>query len=113
MAEFVAFAILHDLAADDVAGQLSMRHLEVLAYVVEGEPPTMKAAADTIGIRPDAMTKAANTLRDRGLLTQHASLTDRRHMVMEPTPTGRDTIARMIAIFAKHGARPAFAWQRP
>lgn len=108
----VAFGILHDLAADEIAGQLSMRQLEVLAYVIENKPPTMKSAADAIGIRQDGLTKAANALRARGLITQDAGSTDRRHIVMAPTPIGRDAVARMCDIFAKHTARAALASQR-
>jgi DNA-binding MarR family transcriptional regulator len=98
----VAFGILHDLAADEIAGQLSMRQLEVLAYVIENKPPTMKSAADAIGIRQDGLTKAANALRARGLITQDAGSTDRRHVVMMPTPIGYNTIARMHDIFARY-----------
>lgn len=101
-----AFSAL--LASDPEAGKLNLRHLQLLALIVEhGQPLSRVDAAAVLECSPGIITRTADRLVEIGFLTRTDSADDRRVSEMEATPLGRAVNERVRSYF-EH-ARPKIA----
>lgn len=96
-------AILHAIAADPEAGQLSMRDLQVISIIChEGTPPfgcTSVAIGARLEISANAMTRVRHRLETKGLITHTADPMNLRRVVFVPTARARALDKRVRAMF--------------
>lgn len=55
-----------------------------------GEPPRLSEIAERLRIAPRSATEVVDSLEAKGLVQRVPSPTDRRAVLVEPTPAGRD-----------------------
>lgn len=105
-AHLIAFTSL--LAADEEAGKLNTRDLQVLALLVAGAAPlTVGQVAEALAISSSHCGRLIDRLVQRGLLDRMHSPTDRRICRLVPTKAGRALDKRVSAHY--HAANPATA----
>lgn len=86
-------ATLQVLAAELVDLDLSASEINALANLADGAGRTVSQLGAAIGIRPTTLTGVLDRLERRGYLTRNARAGDRRAVLIELTPAGRDTAA--------------------
>ena len=98
-AHLVAFSAL--LARDEVAGQLHMRDLQVIALLIAHDTPmTIGTVAALLGVSSPHISRLAEKLVNRGLLERTHSKEDRRNAMLAPTEEGRALDQRVRAHYA-------------
>jgi DNA-binding MarR family transcriptional regulator len=83
----------HALAAAVSDERLSPAEVNALANL--DEPLTVSRLAAAAGVRPTTLTSLLDRLEGRGLLVRRPSRDDRRALVVELTPAGRDVADRV------------------
>jgi DNA-binding MarR family transcriptional regulator len=70
------------------------RELGVLLSLADGRPASQQQAAQRLGIDRTTMVAMLDALEDKGLVSRHPDVEDRRRNVVELTDAGRDTLRR-------------------
>lgn len=92
------------LAHDQEAAQLHMRDLQILSLLVShGVPLSVSAVATIVGVSVPMISRAAEKLVQRGLLTRGVHVSDRRQVLLSPSDSGARLDARVKQHF--HTAR--------
>lgn len=86
-------ATLQVLATELVDLDLSASELNALANLADGTGRTVSQLGAAIGIRPTTLTGVLDRLERRGHVTRGARAGDRRAVLIELTPSGRETAA--------------------
>jgi DNA-binding MarR family transcriptional regulator len=98
-AHLAAFSAL--LARDEIAGQLHMRDLQVIALLIAHDTPmTIGTVAALLGVSSPHVSRVAEKLVNRGLLERTHGKEDRRNAMLAPTEEGRALDQRVRAHFA-------------
>jgi DNA-binding MarR family transcriptional regulator len=95
-------AILGAIAKDTEAGQLHIRHLQMVAMLAgaTGFRANVGRVAFTIGLPSSTVTRAADRLVELGLAVRVHSETDRRNVEIVLTETGLGLDRRVAAALA-------------
>jgi DNA-binding MarR family transcriptional regulator len=94
-------ATLRVLAAELADLDLTASELNVLANLADGDGRTVSALGTAVGAKPTTLTSVLDRLERRGHLTRGARPGDRRSVVVELTPTGRETAGTVRAAVAE------------
>ena len=94
-----AHATAHAMATAVAHDRLSPAEANALANL--GEPLTVSRLAAAAGVRPTTLTNLLDRLEGRGLLTRRPSPGDRRSVLVELTPAGREVAGRVLAAIAE------------
>jgi DNA-binding MarR family transcriptional regulator len=84
-------ATLQVLAAELVDLDLSASEINALANLADGAGRTVSDLGAAIGIRPTTLTGVLDRMERRGYITRGVRAGDRRAVLIELTPAGRDT----------------------
>ena len=84
-------ATLQELAAELVDLDLSASELNALGNLADGRSPTVSELGEAIGIRPTTLTGVLDRLERRGHISRGTRAGDRRAVLIELTPAGRET----------------------
>ena len=90
-------ATLQELTAKLVDLDLSASEINALGNLADGRARTVSELGAAIGIRPTTLTGVLDRLERRGCLTRGARAGDRRAVLIELTPHGRETAAEIVA----------------
>jgi DNA-binding MarR family transcriptional regulator len=80
------------LVEDDV----TLPQLRLLVMVASRGPLNLAAVAAGLGVHPSNATRACDRLVTAGLLDRRDNPADRRHLLLELTPSGRALVARVM-----------------
>jgi DNA-binding MarR family transcriptional regulator len=94
-------ATLQELTAKLVDLDLSASEINALGNLADGRARTVSELGAAIGIRPTTLTGVLDRLERRGCLTRGARAGDRRAVLIELTPDGRETAAEIVAAIAE------------
>jgi MarR family transcriptional regulator, organic hydroperoxide resistance regulator len=94
-------ATLQVLAADLVDLDLSASELNALGNLADGRGRTVSELGTAIGIRPTTLTGVLDRLERRGLISRGVRAGDRRSVLIELTPAGRETATAVGAAFGE------------
>lgn len=72
------------------------RELAVLLVLADCGPASQQQAAQRLGIDRTTMVALLDTLQDKGLVSRHPHVDDRRRNVIELTDAGQDTLQHAI-----------------
>ena len=86
-------ATLQVLAAELVDLDLTASEINALANLADGRGRTVSELAAAVGARPTTLTSVLDRLERRGHITRGARPGDRRAVLIELTPSGRQTAA--------------------
>ncbi len=75
---------------------VTLSQLRVLAMVASRNAPNLAAVAAGLGVHPSNATRAVDRLVTAGLLDRSDDPTDRRNLVLELTPKGRDVVKQVM-----------------
>jgi DNA-binding MarR family transcriptional regulator len=98
-AVMLAARVLVAVSAQAVAAiedQITLPQLRVLVMVASRGPLNLAAVAEALNIHPSNATRACDRLVSSGLLDRREDPADRRHLVLEPTASGRDLVERVM-----------------
>lgn len=96
-----AHAIVHVLAAELADLDLTASEINALANLADGRGRTVSELGAAAGSRPTTMTSVLDRLERRGQVSRGSLPGNRRAVLVELTPAGRRTAARIrIAITA-------------
>jgi MarR family transcriptional regulator, organic hydroperoxide resistance regulator len=88
-----AHATLQVLAAELVDLDLTASEINALANLADGRGRTVSELGAAVGARPTTLTSVLDRLERRGHITRGARPGDRRAVLIELTPSGRQTAA--------------------
>jgi DNA-binding MarR family transcriptional regulator len=80
------------LVEDDV----TLPQLRLLVMVASRGPLNLAAVATGLGVHPSNATRACDRLVTAGLLDRRDNPDDRRHLLLELTPSGRALVVRVM-----------------
>jgi DNA-binding MarR family transcriptional regulator len=86
---------------------VSLAQYHLLAPLSGGDAQTIRALAEAAGVAPPTATRMLEGLDRDGLVTRTPSATDRRCVVVDLTPTGRDAVTRTEQAIVAGRARVA------
>jgi DNA-binding MarR family transcriptional regulator len=86
---------------------VSLAQYHLLAPLSGGGAQTIRALAEAAGVAPPTATRMLDGLDRDGLVTRTPSATDRRCVVVDLTPTGRDAVTRTEQAIVAGRARVA------
>jgi DNA-binding MarR family transcriptional regulator len=89
------------------ANGLSLAQHHLLAPLAAGGPQTISVLADAAAVAPPTATRMLDGLVRDGLATRRPSDADRRCVLVDLTPAGRDALAVTTALLADARARIA------
>lgn len=72
--------------------EVSVPQFRVLTYLNRTQGASLSAVADRVGLSLPAMSRLIDGLVDRGLVRREESEADRRYVVLELSPDGRDLV---------------------
>jgi MarR family transcriptional regulator, organic hydroperoxide resistance regulator len=93
-------ATLHVLTTQLAGLDLTSSEINALANLADGRRRTVSELGAAAGTRPTTLTSVLDRLERRGLITRGTRPGDRRSVLIELTPSGRqaaDTIRRTLA----------------
>lgn len=76
---------------------VTLPQLRLLVMVESRGPLNLATVADGLGIHPSNATRACDRLVLAGLLDRRDNPADRRNLLLELTPAGRELVARVMA----------------
>jgi MarR family transcriptional regulator, organic hydroperoxide resistance regulator len=88
-----AHATVHALATELAGLNLTASEINVLANLADGRSRTVSELAVATGNRPTTLTSVLDRLERRGQITRGARPGDRRAVLIELTPPGRQAAA--------------------
>ena len=88
-----AHAIAHMLAAELADLDLTASEINALANLADGRGRTVSELGSAAGTRPTTMTSVLDRLERRGHISRGSLPGNRRAVLVELTPTGRQTAA--------------------
>jgi DNA-binding MarR family transcriptional regulator len=92
----------HKWAAQCQAHGLSMTHFHILA-ILEAEGPTpMSRLADQLGVAFSNLTGIVSRMEERGIVERVHDAEDRRVVLAQLTPVGRDVVHKVEATRLEH-----------
>jgi MarR family transcriptional regulator, organic hydroperoxide resistance regulator len=94
-------------SAQPPAHGVSLAQYHLIAPLSGGGAQTIRALAETAGVAPPTATRMLDGLDRDGLVTRTPSATDRRCVVVELTPVGREALQSTEAAIADGRARIA------
>jgi DNA-binding MarR family transcriptional regulator len=94
-----AHATAHALSAALSDDRLSPAEVNAVANLEE--PLTVSRLAAATGVRPTTLTSLLDRLEGRGLLSRRPSPEDRRALLVELTPAGREVAGRVRTAVAE------------
>ena len=94
-------------AAQPPADGVSLAQYHLLAPLSGGEAQTIRALAEAAGVAPPTATRMLDGLDRDGLVTRTPSATDRRCVIVDIPPAGRQARERTEAAIAAGRARIA------
>lgn len=95
-------APIREMLADSGVTEQQWRVLRVLS---ESGPSEASRVADRASLRLPSLTRIAQSMKDRGLLSQVQDKTDRRRQVMDITPAGQAIIDQNLPMAQRISAR--------
>jgi DNA-binding MarR family transcriptional regulator len=94
-------------SAQPPAHGVSLAQYHLIAPLSGGDAQTIRALAEAAGVAPPTATRMLDGLDRDGLVTRTPSASDRRCVVVELTPVGREALQRTEAAIADGRARIA------
>ena len=94
-------ATLQVLAAELVDLDLTASEINALANLADGRGRTASELGAAVGARPTTLTSVLDRLERRGHITRGARPGDRRAVLIELTPSGRQTAATIRRAVAR------------
>ena len=88
-------ATWHTLAAELAGLELTASEINALASLADGRARTVSELGAATGTRPTTLTSVLDRLERRGHLTRGARPGDRRAVLIELTPAGRQAAGRI------------------
>lgn len=86
---------LEELSAQALAPfGIDPRELGILLVIASHEPGSQQQAAQRLGIDRTSMVARLDALEDKGLVSRHPHVEDRRRNVVELTASGRNVVQR-------------------
>ena len=76
---------------------VSLTQLRALVIIASRGPLHLAALADDMGVHPSNATRACDRLVAAGLLDRRDNPADRRHLLLELTPAGRELIDGVVS----------------
>lgn len=98
-AVMAAARVLVAVSAESVASVediVTLPQLRVLVLVASRTAPNLGAVAAGLGVHPSNATRAVDRLVSAGLLDRRDDPTDRRNLILELTPAGRDLVDKVM-----------------
>ncbi len=92
----VAHATVHALATELAGLNLTASEINALANLADGRSRTVSELAVATGTRPSTLTSVLDRLERRGHITRGARPGDRRAVLIELTPPGRQAAATIL-----------------
>lgn len=80
---------------------LSMGHFKILRFIDEKGLPTMRDVAEELRITPPTATVMVDGLIAKKFVRRAADRKDRRRILLQITPAGKDVLAEQEACFKK------------
>jgi DNA-binding MarR family transcriptional regulator len=74
---------------------LTIAEANALCVIGPQEPKTMKQIAEALGVAVSTPTRTIDRLVEKGLVTRTVAKKDRRKLLIELTPEGKDLLERM------------------
>ncbi|AIS32848.1 MULTISPECIES: MarR family winged helix-turn-helix transcriptional regulator [Methanobacterium] len=74
---------------------LTIAEANALYVIGPQEPKTMKQIAEALGVAVSTPTRTIDRLVEKGLVTRTVAKKDRRKLLIELTPEGKDLLERM------------------
>lgn len=93
-------ATLQELATALVDLDLSASEINALGNLADGRPRTVSELGAAIGIRPTTLTGVLDRVERRGYVTRGPRPGDRRAVLIELTPAGREVATTIRAAMA-------------
>jgi len=92
----------HKWAAQCQAHGLSMTHFHVLAVLEADGPTPMSRLADQLGVAFSNLTGIVSRMEERGIVERVHDAEDRRVVLAQLTPHGRDMVQKVEATRLEH-----------
>jgi DNA-binding MarR family transcriptional regulator len=92
----------HKWAAQCQAHGLSMTHFHVLAVLEADGPTPMSRLADQLGVAFSNLTGIVSRMEERGIVERVHDAEDRRVVLAQLTPHGRDVVQKVEATRLEH-----------
>ncbi|TMB84179.1 MAG: MarR family transcriptional regulator [Chloroflexi bacterium] len=92
----------HKWAAQCQAHGLSMTHFHVLAVLEADGPTPMSRLADQLGVAFSNLTGIIGRMEERGIVERVHDADDRRVVLAQLTPIGRDVVQKVEATRLEH-----------
>jgi DNA-binding MarR family transcriptional regulator len=80
-----------------VEDRVTLPQLRVLVMVANKGPQNLASVAQTLGVHPSNATRRCDKLVDAGLLHRSEDPADRRNLILQLTPAGRQLVREMTA----------------
>jgi DNA-binding MarR family transcriptional regulator len=78
-----------------VEDQVTLPQLRILVMIASRGPQNLASVAQALGVHPSNATRRCDKLVEAGLVHRSEDPTDRRNMVLQLTPSGRQIVQRM------------------
>lgn len=76
-------------------GHLTIAEANAVYAIGAGEPKTMKQIAETLGVAVSTPTRTVDRLVDKEIVNRRVDPDDRRKLLIELTPKGKDLLVEM------------------
>jgi DNA-binding MarR family transcriptional regulator len=104
-----ALKLWHTVSLDQVrveTGDLTLRQMAILLHIYLVPPPhTVRGLAATLGVTKPVITRALDTMGERGLVERVRDERDRRNVVIKRTVTGALYLEKLGDLIIDRGRR--------